>query len=234
MAVSVQPQPGPSVNAGSADQNVPAVTGTSLAGGAGSLSRGLGAGTGVVGASGSGTGVAGTATSGTGIAATADSGTGLEAVSDSGTGLAASSASGTGIQATSITGTGLQAASTSGNAIHAVHEGDAATLPDLILAETSSTEHAAVAAHNTGYGAGVWAFSQAGTAVVATNDAPGTADADAFLAATSRPTMPRSRRTITRLKACERHPHSASGRVPTTPRFTARAIRQAISTATSR
>jgi hypothetical protein len=60
-------------------------------------------------------------------------------------------------------------------------------MQDLVLAETPSNEHAAVAAHNNGKGFGVWAFSQGGTAILATNDRPGTADADAFVAFTSSP-----------------------------------------------
>jgi hypothetical protein len=104
-----------------------------------------------------------------------------------GVGVIGASGSGIGVQASAYSGIGLQATSYSGNAIYATQSGDAQSLPDLILAETSSDNHAAIAGHNNGGGSGVWAFSQSGTAVVATNDAPGTADADALVAYTSSP-----------------------------------------------
>src|SRR5579864_7767087 len=70
--------PGPPVNAASTDQNVPAVSGTSLTSTV-PLEQNLGAGVGVMGASGSGTGVHATSETGVALLATSNGGNAVQA-----------------------------------------------------------------------------------------------------------------------------------------------------------
>ena len=108
-------------------------------------------------------------------------GYGTDSYGDSSTGVYGVSDVGVGVQGNSDSGFGVQAQSGTGTAIHAVQTGDPDTLPDAVLAETSSNNAAAVAAHNNGKGSGVWAFSQNGTAIYGKSNG----DIDAMLVETS-------------------------------------------------
>jgi hypothetical protein len=111
--------------------------------------------------------------------------------SDVGTGVAGLADEGTAVSGFGRSGTGVSAQSEIGTAIYAAQTGDPDVLPDTVVAETSSNQHAAVAAHNNGKGFGVWTNCDGGTAIYATN-IPGAAnatpaDADAFVAFTASP-----------------------------------------------
>ena len=149
-------------------------------------------GIGVSGSSTSGTGVSGDSTSGTGVSGTShSSGVGVSGLSGSGVGVSGDSNGGNGVQGTSVTsagvsgssdlGDGVQGNSTSGvgvrgasvNGIAGYFTGNSnlaiqavgkAENFDAIVAQTSSSAHAAVSAQNSNGGYGLWAISNSDNA----------------------------------------------------------------------